>query len=204
MRGLVLDNQKSRGIAAHIIDPVARGLLRLGVKPNHVTVVTALAVSIIVLLTWSHGHFLLGMALVLPFTIGDLLDGTMARLSGSTSALGGFLDSVLDRVTDAALVGSLLWWSISTSQDSLVIFAGIVAIATGGIVPYVRAKAEALNVECKVGIMERGERALVVGVAVIVAGFGYLSAVEIAFAILAFFNSVTVVQRIAVVAKALR
>jgi CDP-diacylglycerol--glycerol-3-phosphate 3-phosphatidyltransferase len=204
MRGLVLDNQKSRGIAAHIIDPVARGLLRVGVKPNHVTVVTALAVSIIVLMTWSQGYFLLGMALVLPFTIGDLLDGTMARLSGSTSALGGFLDSVLDRVTDAALVGSLLWWSISTSQDPLVIFTGIVAIATGGIVPYIRAKAEALNVECKVGIMERGERALVVGIAVIVAGFGFLAAIEIAFIILAFFNSVTVIQRIAVVAKALR
>jgi CDP-diacylglycerol--glycerol-3-phosphate 3-phosphatidyltransferase len=200
----MLDNQKSRGVAAHIIDPVAKLLLRIGIKPNHVTVSTALIVSIIVVLTWSQGNFLFGFALILPFTIGDLLDGTMARLSGTTSMLGGFLDSVLDRVTDAALVGSLLWWAIATSQNSAIVVAGIVALATGGIVPYVRAKAEALNVECKVGIMERGERALVVGVAVIAAGYGFTQAIAVAFVLLAVFNSVTVIQRIAVVAKALR
>ncbi|MEY4347606.1 MAG: hypothetical protein RIS43_25, partial [Actinomycetota bacterium] len=80
----------------------------------------------------------------------------------------------------------------------------VVALASGGIVPYVRAKAEALNVQGKVGIMERGERALVVGFAALLTGLGVGAAIPAAFVILAFFNSITVVQRMTVVAQALR
>ncbi|MEY4323007.1 MAG: hypothetical protein RL410_788 [Actinomycetota bacterium] len=200
----MLDNQKTRALASNVIDPVAKAVLRIGITPNQVTVFCAIAVSAAVLSTWSSGKFILGLLLILPLSIGDLLDGTMARMSGSSSALGGFLDSVLDRVTDAALVGSLLMWTISSHADFWVNMCGVIALASGGVVPYVRAKAESLNVPCKVGIMERGERALVVGIAALLAGLGVTSAISVAFAVLAFFNSVTVVQRMTVVAQALR
>jgi CDP-diacylglycerol--glycerol-3-phosphate 3-phosphatidyltransferase len=200
----MLDNQKTRALASNVIDPVAKAVLRIGITPNQVTVFCAIAVSAAVLSTWSSGKFILGLLLILPLSIGDLLDGTMARMSGSSSALGGFLDSVLDRVTDAALVGSLLMWTITSHADFWVNMCGVIALASGGVVPYVRAKAESLNVPCKVGIMERGERALVVGIAALLAGLGVTSAISVAFAVLAFFNSVTVVQRMTVVAQALR
>jgi CDP-diacylglycerol--glycerol-3-phosphate 3-phosphatidyltransferase len=128
----------------------------------------------------------------------------MARLSGTTSVLGGFLDSVLDRITDAALVGSLLWWSIAHDSESWIVVSGIVALASSEVIPYVRAKAESLSIECKVGIMERSERALIVGLAALLAGFGYTSVIGYALGALAVLNCITIVQRIAVVAQSLK
>ena len=200
----MLDNQKSRSLAAKVVDPIAKGLLKLGLTANHVTVICAIAVTVIVTLTWSQGNFLFGLLLVFPFGAGDLLDGTMARLSGSTSAYGSFLDSVSDRITDAALIGSLLWWSVYTDQPKWSVFCGLVAIATSAVIPYIRAKAESLQIECKVGIMERSERGILIALAVLIAGIYSTAAISYAFALLALLNSITVFQRIAVVAKAFK
>lgn len=198
----MLDNEKSRKIAAKVVVPVARTLLRLGLSPNHVTVFTAFATSIIVLITWGNGNFLLGLALGAPFVFGDLLDGTMARLQGVSSKFGSFLDSVLDRVTDAAIFGSLAFYFV-TNADSVSAALAIYAVVSALLISYIRAKADSLQVDCKVGIMERTERIGVISLGALLAGFGIQNSLQIALGVIFVLNTVTVVQRINTVRQGL-
>ena len=191
----MLDNARARAIASNVVDPVARALLKVGLTPNVVTVTASLIVSAIVLATWSHGLFGWGMLLCAPMVFGDLLDGTMARLSGNTSAWGSFLDSVMDRVTDAAIISSMLLY-VQSQGDSPALIAGMVALAATGLIPYIRAKAESLQISCKVGLMERSERLFVVGVAGVFAGFGVTQSIAVSLYVLAILNAFTVFQRL--------
>lgn len=197
----MLDNANARKIASGVVDPIAKFLLRLGLTPNTVTFLTSIGVSVIVLLTWSQGRFGLGLLLASPLVFGDLLDGTMARLSGSTSLWGSFLDSVMDRVTDAAIIASMILYVHSNGDEMFVAF-GAAALATTALISYVRAKAESLNIECKVGLMERSERLFVVLIAGVAAAFGYTASIGIALVVLAVLNTFTVFQRMQAVRKA--
>jgi len=197
----MLDNASARNIASRAVDPLARFLLRLKISANTVTFVASISVALVVCATWSFGHFGVGLLLCLPFVFGDLLDGTMARLSGTHSAWGGFLDSVMDRVTDAAMVGSLAFWLASQSDTSGFV-AAFLSLATTALIPYVRAKAESVGIECKVGIMERSERLAVIVLAVIVAATGHTQSIAIAMYVMAALNSFTVYQRMIAVYRA--
>lgn len=190
----MLDNQKARSMAAHVVEPVASLLLRLRIKPNQVTVFTAFATSIILLSTWPQGNFLIGALLAMPFVFGDLLDGTMARLSGENSRYGSFLDSVLDRVTDAAIFGSLIWY-FANNQNSQMVATSTLALSSALLISYIRAKADAVSADAKVGIMERSERIAVIAVGVFTFSAGITWALEVAVAVIAILNVVTVYQR---------
>ncbi|MEY2634511.1 MAG: hypothetical protein RIS75_451 [Actinomycetota bacterium] len=194
----MLDNNKARAIAANVVDPIARGLLRLNISANTVTFVASLSVSVIVLMTWSFGNFAIGLALCVPFVAGDLLDGTMARMSGSSTPWGGFLDSVMDRVTDAAMIAALGFWFVSEQNIAGASYA-MAALVTGSLIPYIRAKSESVGIACKVGIMERSERLLVVVGSVLLAALGYPHVIAIGLAVLTFLNVVTVIQRMVAV-----
>ena len=196
----MLDNANARAIASKVVDPLAKALLRVGLTANAVTLIASLTVSTIVLATWSRGEFAWGLVLCAPMVFGDLLDGTMARLSGQTSAWGSFLDSVMDRVTDAAILAAMILY-VHAQGDSAAVAAGLVALASTGLIPYIRAKAESLSIECKVGLMERSERLFVMGVAGVFAAFGVAEAVGISLFVLALLNSFTVLQRLLAVRK---
>lgn len=196
----MLDNARMRATAARVVDPLARGLLRLGLTPNHVTFLTSGILSVIVLYFWSRGEFALGFIVGTPFVFGDLLDGTMARLSGKTSAWGGFLDSVMDRVTDMAILGSLVLWFASQENFVAQGFA-LWAMASSVLISYVRAKAEAVNLNGKVGLMERTERLIVVALCALVAAFGYPQSMVVCVVLLATLNTFTLWQRLNAVAK---
>lgn len=199
----MLDNAAVRQAVGRAAEPVARGLLRIGLSANHVTVVTALLTSAISLLTWSRGEFGLGLLIGFPFVIGDTLDGTMARLAGTSSKFGGFLDSVMDRITDAAIVGSLAYYYASRG-DLTTTAVALIALSMGAVVPYARAKAESIGVPCKVGIMERSDRILLLAVAGLLAAFSVDWAPVAALYLLAVLTTVTVGQRIHAVSQALR
>lgn len=194
----MLDNHKAREIAANVVDPIAKALLKLKISANMVTFVASISVTIIVLSTWSFGNFGLGLALCVPFVAGDLLDGTMARISGTSTPWGGFLDSVMDRVTDSAMIAALAYW-FSTQGNTQGLAASVAAIVTGGLIPYIRAKAESIGIPCKVGIMERTERLLVVVSVVLLAAFGYEQFIVYGMYLLAVLNTVTVIQRMVAV-----
>lgn len=194
----MLDNQRARAIAANVVDPIAKGLLRLNISANTVTFVASISVTLIVLATWSFGNFALGLALCVPFVAGDLLDGTMARISGSSTPWGGFLDSVMDRITDAAMIAALSYWFVSNNDSNGAIFS-VAAIVTGSLIPYIRAKSESVGIACKVGIMERSERLLVVVGSVLLAACGFTHVIAYGMVLLTALNVVTVIQRMVAV-----
>ena len=196
----MLDNQKSRNIAAKIVDPVAKGLLRIGLTANAVTVIGASLSSVIALLTIPYGNFQLALVLMIPLVAADLLDGTMARISNSVSKKGAFLDSVMDRLTDISLLAAYILWSIST-ENSVLTYILLLGLAESAVIPYIRAKAESIGIECKVGVLERGERILLIGIATILAALNLGSYVVWVFAIFAFLGFITVLQRIYAVLK---
>ena len=196
----MLDNQKSRSIAAKIVDPIAKGLLNIGLSANAVTVIGASLSSAIALLTIPQGNFRLALALLMPLVAADLLDGTMARLSNSVSRKGAFLDSVMDRVTDLSLLSAYVLWSIS-KEDLLLTNLLLLCIATSAVIPYIRAKAESIGIDCKVGVLERGERILLIGVATISAALNFEEFVVWIFAIYAIGGFITILQRLNAVIK---
>ncbi len=96
---------------AHLIEPVSRALLRLGVTPNAVTVTGTIGVVFGSVFFGVRGHFLIGGIVVTLFCFTDLIDGTMARLrEGPNGRFGALLDSSMDRIADAAIFGVLVYW----------------------------------------------------------------------------------------------
>jgi CDP-diacylglycerol--glycerol-3-phosphate 3-phosphatidyltransferase len=165
-----------------IFRPLASALAKRGVKPDHLTI-AGLFLSILTALMLSRGEFL-GAAFILGLAgLCDMLDGDVARETGSTSTFGAFLDSTLDRIGEGALFAGLAAYYFSRARGGALWIEGeleagarwgdpegrtmaFLALATlilSFMVSYTRARAEGLGLECKVGIMERPERMLLLG-----------------------------------------
>lgn len=186
-----------RGIAS-LVDPVARLLLRLGISANWVTFVGTVGVSVTALITFTQGRFLLGTLVIAVFAVCDLLDGTMARISGSTSKWGAYFDSVSDRIADGAMLGSILIFFALTDQQFLA-YVSLAALILGQVVSYSRARAESLGFQARIGIGERAERTIVLLLGTFLAGLGVSAALSVAVCVLALISLITVVQRALVV-----
>ena len=184
--------------ATRAINPIARGALRIGLTPNAVTSVGALGLVSSALYFYPRQEFFVGTLFVTFFALSDLFDGAMARISQSgASKWGGFLDSTIDRVTDSAiLVGLIL--ALLDSNDPLIPIA-LGALVVGTLVPYIRAKAESLGIECTGGIAERTERLIIALTAIGFEGLGIPYALAIGVWTLLALAAVTVVQRILIV-----
>ena len=115
------------------------------------------------------GHLHLAVILLILTGLHDLLDGPVAKASGTSSVRGAFFDSVTDRVADALILGGVAWYLVSTHPGHLVLLPFAVLGATS-LVSYQRAKAESLGISARGGLMERAERMILLGV-------GFLSAV---------------------------
>lgn len=198
----MLNNASARRAIAGTVDPPARFLLRIGVTPDMVTVVGALGSSITALILVPQGEFLWAVAIMAVFTVSDLLDGTMARMRGTAGPWGNFLDSTLDRVTDAAIFSSVLWWAVA-NDETVAAWAAAICIIAGIAISYSKARAESLGATANVGIAERAERLIVVGLAGLLTGFGIGWAMPVLLSILAVLAVITVVQRFVVVHRQL-
>ncbi len=150
-----------RPLMAKIWQAPAKALLGAGVHPNAVTIAGTIGVVFGAVFFFPKGGIWLlwGTLFITFFVVTDMLDGTMARLSGKTSRLGAFLDSTLDRVADAAIFGALVW---TFRDDTWTGLGALLCVTIGSFVPYARAKAESLGVDATVGIAERSDR-LVIG-----------------------------------------
>jgi phosphatidylglycerophosphate synthase len=199
----MLDNPTARGFASRFIEPIARFLLRAGLTANSVTWIGAILTSASAMIFVPKGDF--GIALFLTLIIGsaDLLDGTMARLSDSSDAWGSFLDSSLDRLTDAALIASIGVYFAKAGDTSLVTVA-FIALAGASVTSYLRAKAESLGASAKIGIAERSERSILIYVGLAGAQWISVEILRIAILILAVASMLTVFQRMHFVSKQLR
>ncbi|GAA2699697.1 phosphatidylinositol phosphate synthase [Micromonospora olivasterospora] len=185
----------ARAGMTRVVEPIARGLLRAGVSPNAVTVAGTLGVLVGALGLGARGHLVAGALFVTVFALTDLLDGTMARMSGGSTRFGAFLDSSMDRVADSAVFGAVAYW-LATQGDHAGVAAALLCLAAGGLVSYVKARAEGLGMTCNVGIAERTERLLIVGVGGLLTGLGVPYALQIALWLLAAVSVFTVGQRI--------
>lgn len=198
----MLNNADARRAVAGIINPPAKALLAIGVTPDMVTVVGALGSSATALILVPRGEFLLALVIMAVLTVSDLLDGTMARMRGTAGPWGNFLDSTLDRVTDAAIFSSLLWWAVANDQ-TVTAWASAICIIAGIAISYSKARAESVGATANVGIAERAERLMVAGLAGLLQGLGVTWAMPVLLSILAVFAVITVIQRFATVHKQL-
>jgi CDP-diacylglycerol---glycerol-3-phosphate 3-phosphatidyltransferase len=191
----MLNQTSARQIVSVVVEPTARGLLRVGISPDAITVVGLLGTCVGALVFFPQQKWLLGTLIVVLFIFSDLLDGTMARLSGRAGPWGAFLDSTLDRVGDAAILGGIAMGFVNAG-DSRTVAVAIACLVGGLVVSYAKARAEGVGAECNVGIAERTERLIILGIGVVLYGFGVPYALPIALWVLLVLTWVTVGQRI--------
>ena len=184
----------------HRLDPFLYTFLKIFLgersNPNVFTLMgffTTLVASILILMGF---WFLAGLVIILS-GLFDLFDGVVARKLEKVTALGSFLDSVLDRYSDLLLLLAILIHYLKKGDPGLVILTSFVSMGTV-LIPYVRAKAEALQVPCSIGLMERAERIILLSVGTL---FQWMEPVLWILVILTHF---TVLQRIYYVWKKLR
>jgi CDP-diacylglycerol--glycerol-3-phosphate 3-phosphatidyltransferase len=142
-----------------LLEPLARLINRMGISPNLLTVI-GFVLTVGVAYVLAIGHLQIGGVLLAVVGTFDALDGTVARLAGRKSRFGAFLDSTVDRLSEAAVyLGLLVHYTQHGGQrESFLIYATIVGSL---MVSYARARAEGIGVECKRGILTRFERAVV-------------------------------------------
>lgn len=148
-----------------VADPLGSLVARTGISPNAVTViglVIVMAGSALVAV-----DVRLAGAVILIGALSDALDGAVARHTGRATTFGGFLDSVTDRIGDAAMLGAVAW---AVRDSAWLVAAAFSAMVLALLTSYVRAKAESLGYTATVGVIERGERVVIVGAGMLLAG----------------------------------
>jgi CDP-diacylglycerol--glycerol-3-phosphate 3-phosphatidyltransferase len=154
-------DKRWRSSFEHGLRPVATNLHRSGIGANHLTVlgiVMAAAAS----LSIANGFLRAGLLLLVLTALPDLLDGAVAKASGTASPRGAFFDSVADRFTDALLLGGVAWF-LATTQSGRVAVLPMAVLGASMLVSYERARAESLGFDARGGLMERAERIIALG-----------------------------------------
>jgi len=192
----MLNATNARQVMAHVIDPVAKGLIKIGLGPDAITIIGTVGSSAAALYFFPQGKLWQGCLVIVLFIFSDMLDGTMARMLNRKGSWGAFLDSTLDRVTDGAIFAGLLIWFVRSEQWWMVV-ATTISLIAGTIVSYAKARAEGLGMTCNVGIAERSERLIVVLVAAFFGtnGLGVPFVQEVLLWFLAAITVYTVFQR---------
>ena len=170
------------------LDPLGGFFNRLGITPNMMTMLGLLGNTVGAYFL-ARGEMLTGGLFVLLMTPVDALDGTMARLRGESSDFGAFVDSVTDRYSELIIYGGLMYYflSIGDPLGGLLVFG---AAAGSVLVSYVKARAEGLGYEAKVGVLTRVERYLVLAPSLV------FNQVLIGLTIIAVLANITALQRI--------
>ena len=138
------------------VKPLGDGLRRTGLSPDHLTIL-GLLLGVAAAIAIGMGALRAGLLLVVLAALPDLLDGALAKASNQASQRGAFFDSVIDRVTDALLLGGVAWYLASTEGAHMAMLPFAI-MAASAVVSYERAKAESLGLHAKGGLMERAER----------------------------------------------
>lgn len=184
-----------RSTAEKFTKILAELLARIGFEAEYLSIM-GLATAILAALTYCiRGELGLYVASALVILSGflDMLDGAVARVTGTADRLGSFLDSTIDRFSDSSIIGGLIL------SGRVPIEPGLISLIGSLLTSYTRAKAESLGLEMSgVGLIERGERIL------IIAFSGFLNILEIGVWVLAVLSMATVVQRVIYACKKLR
>src|SRR5947209_18612405 len=179
-------------------------LIESRLSPNAISL-TGLALNVLAaVLVWEQLMFLGGVAFVVG-SIMDTLDGRDSRMSGKGTLFGAFLDSTLDRMEEGIVLAAVAAY-FASRDDQLAVAAVVVAVLGSLMVSYTRARAEAIGVECKVGLATRPVRVVVLSIGLLFAkgaGLGDFALLAASIYVLAGLTVVTVGQRIWHVRRAL-
>jgi CDP-diacylglycerol--glycerol-3-phosphate 3-phosphatidyltransferase len=189
----------ARPVVAKVVAPVVAALARAGVTADMVTVAGFLGAVAGSVLLIARGEFLWGVLVVTVSVLLDLLDGALARARGGGSVFGAVLDSTLDRASDAAVFGALVWWFAAAGDNRLLMLLALLCLVLGVLTSYVKARAQGVGIPCDVGIVERTERLILVLVGTGLSGLGVPWALHVALWLLLVGSAVTVGQRISAV-----
>ena len=155
-----LRTQVDRGLV-----PIGKSLVKTGITPDVITII-GIVMSGVAAVTIGAGYLRAGFLFLLLTAIPDALDGAVARAAGTGSVRGAFFDSVSDRLTDAMLFGGVAWY-VAGAEPGRTMMLPVAIMATAMFISYQRAKAESLGFDAKGGIMERAERLIVLGFALL-------------------------------------
>ncbi|MCH7800519.1 MAG: CDP-alcohol phosphatidyltransferase family protein [Chloroflexi bacterium] len=173
--------------------PIALAMGRLGVTPNALTVFGVVIAGSAAYLA-SIGQFWGAGAILLFSSVFDLFDGALARATGRVSSFGALLDSSIDRVSEAVVFLGLLAYYLARDNDQGVILVYL-ALAGSMMVSYVRARSEGLGIECRVGIMTRTERVMLM-IGGLIVGHWLPAALLIVLGVVAALSMVTAGHRL--------
>src|SRR3954463_159000 len=148
----------ARPVVEKVVAPLIARLARAGVTPDLVTIVGTLGAVAGSVVLFGTGHLFWGTVVVTFSVLLDLLDGALARARGGGTVFGAVLDSAGDRVADAAIFGSLIWWFSGAGDNRLLVLLALLCLVLGVLTSYVKARAEGVGLSCDVGIVERLER----------------------------------------------
>jgi len=172
-------------------------LIESRLTPNAISLTGFALCVVAAVLVWQDEYFLGGLAFVIG-SVCDTLDGRYSRMSGKGTPFGAFLDSTLDRIEEGVVLTAVAY-QFSDRGDNLAVSAVVVAVLASLMVSYTRARAEALGVECKVGIADRAVRVVILSAGLILAqgaGVFDVELLEPAVYLLAGLSVITVAQRI--------
>ena len=212
---------RAKQLAHGLFGPVVAVLDRTGIRPDHVTVL-GFVLSLGAAFAFFEGEFQMGAVLVAASGLCDILDGELARHAGVQSRFGAFLDSTLDRASEAIILAGICGFYVTNLLElvgsperviaelsrgfdprawAIVALTAVLALIGSFLVSYTRARAEGLGFDCKVGWFERPERIVLL----IVAGaFGVSRVMPAALLLLTGFSFATAAQRVAHVWKLTR
>ena len=180
------------------VNPLVERLIRAGVRPNTITTIGT-GLVLVSAVVYATGHIRIGGLLLLLSGVADTLDGQVARGGAMVTRFGAFYDSTIDRVGDGATfigIGAFLLTAPDVAYRTPAVILCMIAILSSVLVSYARARAEGLGIDCKVGIAQRAERVLGLGLASLVFGAGrHALLLEAIVALLAVASIITVVQR---------
>lgn len=160
-----------RPAVARVLNPLGQALARTPITPNMITVAGTVGVSACALTLFPMGELFPGAFGCTVFVLTDMLDGTLARIKGTSGPWGQFLDSTMDRIADAAIFGGLTIWFTRTHDLTMAVVT-LFCLVCGFCVSYVKARAEGVGLTANVGLIERPERMLISLTAVGVFGLG--------------------------------
>ena len=175
-------------------EPIALFLGRLGFTPDALTVV-GFGIVVAAAFAAAAGQWVLTALILIFGTLFDGLDGTLARATGKTSDFGAFLDSTMDRAGEAVIYAGITAGAAVNGKTEVIGLATL-ALGTGSLVSYVRARGEGLGVCANIGIAQRAERAAVLIVGLLAGGLASATWLTAALLIISVASAITVVQRI--------
>jgi len=182
-----------RKVFKNVINPIAKGLLQIGITPNTITAIGFL-LSTVAAVFASQGKFTIAGLILMVAAPLDVVDGSMARLLGTPSTYGSLIDSVTDRYSELVVFGGMMFFFVNT-QNTMAAMLVYIAAAGSVLVSYVKARAEGLNLSAKVGLLTRVERLIILITCLI------LNIPIVALWIIAVLANFTAIQRLLFVRK---